>query len=161
VAIKNVLPNELSANIKGASIYSISWIREKYAPIITVISSLFLDLDKFPSINEWWDHVTLTPEDSRIIVFRRGTLKGSKAWIPIGGHCLPSSTLGDSLLWKNAQKKDIKNITSDVMNKIIPHRRPDSTIYVWSPCSEASREISRHHWYIIMPMRIIDKDISK
>lgn len=53
MAIKNVLPNELSANIKGASIYSISWIREKYAPIITVISSLFLDLDKFPSINEW------------------------------------------------------------------------------------------------------------
>jgi len=44
--------------------------------------------------------------------------------IPVGGQQHPNSGVGDNLLWKNAQKKAKKNSTSDVMNKIIPHRNP-------------------------------------
>jgi hypothetical protein len=44
--------------------------------------------------------------------------------IPVGGQAHPSSGVGDKLLWKNAQKKAKKNKTSEVMNRIIPHRSP-------------------------------------
>merc|ERR1719436_865900 len=67
-----------------------------------VTSNASWDLEKSPSISAWCAQVTLTPEESKIIVFIRGTLKGSKASIPIGGHRQPSSTLGDRLLWKKA-----------------------------------------------------------
>lgn len=51
----------------------------------------------------------------------------------MGGHVDPSSIVGDRLLWKNAQKNDAKNSTSEMMNRIIPHRNPLVTIFVWSP----------------------------
>jgi hypothetical protein len=51
----------------------------------------------------------------------------------VGGHVDPSSIVGDRLLWKNAQKNDAKNNTSEMMNRIIPHRNPLVTIFVWSP----------------------------
>ena len=86
------------------------------------------ELEKFPSISEWCDHVTLTPEDNKIIVFIKGTFQGLNASTPKGGQEQPSSTFGDRLLWKKAQKKDKKNITSDVINSNIPQRRPASTI---------------------------------
>jgi len=38
----------------------------------------------------------------------------------VGGHCIPISILGESLLWKNAQNSDENNITSDKINIIIP-----------------------------------------
>lgn len=98
-----------------------------------------------PSIILWWDQVTLTPEDNKIIVFKRGTLKGLKTSIPIGGQTLPNSMLGARLLWKKAQKNDKKNITSEIINSLIPHRRPFSTIDVWRPWNLASRLTSRHH----------------
>jgi hypothetical protein len=41
--------------------------------------------------------------------------------------------LGASLLWKKAQKNATKNQTSDVINKIIPHRNPLITFDVWNP----------------------------
>jgi hypothetical protein len=53
--------------------------------------------------------------------------------MPVGGQVDPSSIVGDRLLWKNAQKNDTKNRTSDTMNKIIPHRRPFVTIFVCNP----------------------------
>ena len=37
---------------------------------------------------------------------------------------------------------------SDTINKIIPHRIPDSTTFVWSPWKALSRDTSRHHWNI-------------
>jgi len=40
-----------------------------------------------------------------MIVFKRGTWIGLKATTPIGGHEIPSSMTGVSLLWKKAQKK--------------------------------------------------------
>jgi hypothetical protein len=54
--------------------------------------------------------------------------------------------VGERLLWKNAQKKEKKKSTSDVINRIIPHRIPLATIDVWSPWKVLSRLMSRHHW---------------
>jgi len=50
-----------------------------------------------------------------------------KGVIPNGGHRVPISTEGDSLLWKKAQKNEKKNNTSEVIKRIIPQRRPDTT----------------------------------
>jgi hypothetical protein len=63
-------------------------------------------------------------------VFNRGTEKGFNGSIPVGGQQHPNSGVGARLLWKNAQKNAKKNITSDVMNKIIPHRKPAITYEV-------------------------------
>lgn len=98
------------------------------------------------SISLWWAQVTDTPEDSKIIVFKRGIWKGLKALIFLGGHNIPISIAGANLEWKNAQKKETKNKTSEVINKIIPSRIFVSTSSGWWPWEEASREISRHHW---------------
>jgi hypothetical protein len=66
-------------------------------------------------------------------VFRRGTSNGLNGEIPVGGHQIPISRVGDSLLWKNAQKKEKKNNTSDAINRIIPHRIPFITEFVCNP----------------------------
>jgi hypothetical protein len=50
--------------------------------------------------------------------------------MPVGGHVDPNSIVGDSLVWKNPQKNDTKNKTSDTINRIIPHRRPFVTTFV-------------------------------
>ena len=34
-------------------------------------------------------------------------------WIPVGGQVDPSSTVGDNLVWKNAQKNDTTLWTGD------------------------------------------------
>lgn len=73
-----------------------------------------------PAISAWWAHVTVDPEDNKTIVFRRGTSRGLKGNSPIGGHVAPSSLEGARLLWKNAQKNDEKNKTSDKINNSIP-----------------------------------------
>jgi hypothetical protein len=66
-------------------------------------------------------------------VFKRGIWKGLKGLIPAGGHALPISTAGARLLWKKAQKKETKKRTSEVINKIIPQRRPTPTMFVCKP----------------------------
>lgn len=68
--------------------------------------------------------MTVTPEASRMAVFSRGTSIGSRGLIPTGGHWPPSSGVGARLEWKNAQKKPRKKKASDVMNRIMPYRRP-------------------------------------
>jgi len=66
-------------------------------------------------------------------VFSNETCIGLKGWIPVGGQVDSSSVVGDSLVWKNAQKNDTKNGTSEMMNKIIPYRNPFVTIFVCNP----------------------------
>jgi len=66
-------------------------------------------------------------------VFKRGIAKGLIGSIPVGGHEHPISGVGANLLWKKAQKKEKKNITSEAMNKIIPQRIPRCTGDVWWP----------------------------
>jgi len=51
----------------------------------------------------------------------------------VGGQVDPNSIVGDKLVWKNAQKNDTKNKTSDTMNSIIPHCSPFVTIFVCNP----------------------------
>jgi len=81
-------------------------------------------LIRFFSNRQWWDHVTVNPDDSKIIVFSNGTLRGLMVLIPIGGQEQPISTEGESLLWKNAQKKARKKQISLIINKIIPNFSP-------------------------------------
>jgi len=68
--------------------------------------------------------------------------------MPNGGQTDPISTLGDNLLWKNAQKKLRKKKISETINNAIPQRSPNSTIEVCKPWIAPSRLISRHHWTI-------------
>jgi len=89
--------------------------------------------------------VTVTPEERRIRVLRRGTLNGLNGVMPAGGQKSPTSKLGDRLLWKKAQKNEKKNNTSDVINRIIPHFNPFKTTEVCRPWKVDSREMSRHH----------------
>jgi len=55
-----------------------------------------------------------------VAVFNRGTPNLLKGKIPTGGQTPPTSTLGDSLAWKNAQKNLAKNKTSEAINSFIP-----------------------------------------
>ena len=84
-------------------------------------------LVRLPSMSLWWAHVTVTPDANRTAVFRRGMLKGLIGVIPIGGQQHPSSGVGASLLWKNAQKNAKKKHTSERIKRIIPHRNPLAT----------------------------------
>lgn len=88
---------------------------------------------KFLASVAWWASVTVTPEASRTAVFRSGMENGLIEVMPFGGQTQPSSGVGARLLWKNAQKKAKKNITSDVINRMTPHRRPFTTFEVWCP----------------------------
>ena len=99
------------------------------------------------------------PEDSKIIVFMRGTLIGSNGSIVFGGHMNPSSTVGAILLWKKAQKNEIKKNTSDVMNKAIPIFNPSVIFSMCSPIREASRKISFHQLIEEIISSISDRNI--
>ncbi len=76
------------------------------------------------SSSEWCAQVTVQPDSSRIIVLSSGRWNGSNVSIPAGGHIagpVASSTCsGNRAKWKNAQKNPTKNITSEVMNNVIP-----------------------------------------
>jgi hypothetical protein len=129
----------------------------KYTPKIIVKNNPCNVCEWLFSINPWWAHVTVTPEVNKIAVFNRGTWNGLKIRIPIGGQILPSSIVGERLLWKKAQKKLTKKNTSETINKIIPHRKPKVTLKVCKPWKVPSREISRHHWYIVIRVIILPK----
>lgn len=100
---------------------------------------------RFPSISLWCAQVTVTPDASSTAVLRSGTLNGLIGVIPTGGQQHPSSGVGASLLWKNAQKNAKKKQTSERINRIIPQRSPLATYEVWWPKNVASRMTSRHH----------------
>jgi len=127
VVIKKTLPKEESDMQKGASRYSNPCSIVKIAPKVIVIISGSVDLEKSFFNISWWDHVTVTPEDRSKIVFIRGILIGLKVIIDKEGQFCPSSIVGEILLWKNAQKKDTKNKTSETINKTIPIFSPFMT----------------------------------
>lgn len=52
-----------------------------------------------PSMMLWWAQVTVTPEASRTAVLSKGTSKGSRGVIPVGGQQPPSSGVGARLAW--------------------------------------------------------------
>lgn len=47
----------------------------------------------------WWAQVTVTPDARSTAVLRRGTSKGSRVEIPVGGQHPPSSGVGAKLEW--------------------------------------------------------------
>jgi len=108
-------------------------------------------------INLWCAQVIEIPEVNKIIVFNRGIMNGLKTLIPEGGHFIPNSIIWVNLRWKNLQKKEMKKKISDTINKIIPNFILKNTLNEWNPWNVLSREISRHHWYIINKIIIIDK----
>lgn len=69
--------------------------------------------------------------------------------MPTGGHTEPISILGLNLLWKKAQKKEKKNITSETINRTTPNRSPFLNGLVWKPWNVASRTTSRHQFTIV------------
>ena len=105
----------------------------KYSPKITVNIKPWVVCLKFFSINEWCAHVIVIPEHNRIIVFNNGICIGLNVITPLGGHIIPISMVGERLLWKNAQKNDTKNNTSEIINKIIPNFNPCTTFRVCLP----------------------------
>jgi len=119
-----------------------------------------LNESKFPFIIEWCAQVTEIPEDNKIIVFNNGTFIASNGKIPIGGQQLPIVTSGANLTWKNAQKKDKKKKISEIINKIIPHRSPISTILECMPWKLPSCLTSFHHWNIVNKIIISPKNIK-
>jgi len=110
--------------LKEASMYSPACKNVKYSPRATVSIKAWIVLERLCSRRLWWAHVTVTPDASKTAVFSNGTLNGLRGVIPVGGHAHPSSGVGDRLLWKKAQKNAKKNSTSEVINRIIPHRSP-------------------------------------
>jgi len=86
VAIKKVDPNTESAIQNGASMYSKPWNAVNTPPSKIVVSrDVFVFLISLLSM-EWWAHVTVTPDDSRRIVFSNGILIGLNDLIDTGGH---------------------------------------------------------------------------
>jgi hypothetical protein len=73
-----------------------------------------------PDTIAWCAKVIVAPEQSNNNVFRSGTAVALKTSKPFGGQIFPSSIAGAKLTAKKAQKKAKKNITSEIINKIIP-----------------------------------------
>lgn len=133
VATKKVDPYTESAIENGDSLYSITCKSVNKTPKTTVNPSPMIDSLLSPLTILWWAQVTVTPELSKITVFSKGTEKGFKGSIPNGGHITPTSTEGDKLLWKNAQKKEKKKRISDTINKANPTFKPKTVTLVWYP----------------------------
>ncbi len=71
----------------------------KYTPSEIVMNrpwSIFL---RFPSIRLWWAQVIETPDARSTEVLSKGTSRGFKGWIPVGGQQPPSSGVGARLEW--------------------------------------------------------------
>ena len=98
-------------------------MKVKYIPKITVKVRAWIVSFCLFSKREWWAHVTVTPDERRIDVFKRGIEKGLIGVIPTGGQVHPISIFGANLLWRKPQKNAAKKRTSDKINKIIPNRR--------------------------------------
>ncbi len=111
------MPSEIS---KEASIYSYTWkiVKAIAKSIVRIKAHLAGSLR--PEEISWWAQVTVAPEVSKMKVFNKGTPHGLKGLIQVGGQMEPISIAGDKLEWKNAQKKAKKNITSEVIKRIIP-----------------------------------------
>lgn len=141
--------------------YSIPWKNVNNTPRRIVIKINIKDLFNFFFKNKWWDQVIDAPDESKIIEFIIGIPIGLNVSIPDGGHINPSSTLGEILLWKNAQKNLKKNMISEMINIIILNFKSFIVVKEWFPWKEDSRLTSRHHINIFseININIINKNI--
>ena len=124
--------------VKEDTVYSIPWKPvNRIAKIKVAINPYKLPF-LLPWIIEWCAYVTVTPEDNSNTVFNKGNSNGFMACIPNGGHCAPSSMVGDNALWKKAQNIAKKNSASDIINSPTPIFIPLCTARVWLPLYVAS-----------------------
>lgn len=79
-----------------------------------------------------------------------GTPQGLIGLIPVGGQTHPISGVGARALWKKAQKKEKKNITSDNTKRMKPIFMPRTTKEVCIPRKVASCITSRHQRIIVV-----------
>lgn len=161
VVIKKILPNEESDIQNGASTYSNPCNAVKITPKVIVMAKEITDLENFFFNISWWHQVTVTPEDRSRIVFIKGILIGLKVTMDKEGHICPNSIVGEILLWKNAQKKDAKNKTSDTINRIIPIFNPFITSEECIPWYDPSRWTSRHQRNATMNVKYDDASIIR
>lgn len=54
---------------------------------------------RLPSMRLWWAHVIETPEARSTEVFSRGTSRGLRGMMPVGGQQPPRSCVGAKLEW--------------------------------------------------------------
>lgn len=90
-----------------------------------------------------------------------GTPRGLNGNICCGGHSTPSSVSDALLLCTKVQKKERKNITSDVIKRIIPIFNPFFTNVLWDPLFEDSRSVSRHQRVDSITVNKIDGNTVK
>ena len=95
----------------------------------------------------WWAQVTVTPDESKTTVFKRGTLKVSKDSNLTGGQVSLVWASKHKELLKNDQKNLEKNITSEKINKIILDLNLAITSSVCNLIIFDSQVISRHQLY--------------
>jgi len=110
--------------------------------IVTVKEIILIDLFFFN--RAWWHQVIDTPEDKSSNVLSNGILIGLNGIISCGGQYIPNSMLGEMLLWKKAQKNEVKNKISETINNSIPTCNPTVTCLLWFPCSIVSEKTFFH-----------------
>lgn len=64
-----------------------------------VISRAWIICFRLFSIKLWWAQVIVTPDASSTEVFRRGTSRGFRGVMPVGGQCPPRCGVGARLEW--------------------------------------------------------------
>ena len=142
--MKKMEPNTESLIVKVVSIYSIPWILVKYIPNSKVANKAVFVWKFLPSRRLACAQVTVSPEASKIKVFKRGAPLKFKEVTPTGGQRLPNSSLTARLAWKKAQKKEKKNMISEIINNTIPLFKPRRTFALCVPWRTLSRLTSRH-----------------
>lgn len=62
-----------------------------------VMANAWIDSSRLDSIRLWCAQVIVTPDASRIAVFRSGTSIGLRGKMPVGGQCPPVCGVGARL----------------------------------------------------------------
>ena len=96
------------------------------------------------------------------MVFNNGNSKGLTVLIPLGGQNVPISVLGETALWKKAQKIAKKKYASLTINNPIPMFNPLCTADVWLPKYVASvvMSLNQKHIELTNPIKEIYKNIN-
>jgi hypothetical protein len=92
-----------------------------------------------------WLQVIVIPDESKIIVFTKGRPHGSRVIIFFGGQADPISTAAFKLQWRNPQKNELKNMTSERIKRIKANLIPFCTFTVWCPSYVLSIITSINH----------------
>jgi hypothetical protein len=121
--------------VKVALRYSSRCNKRKRAPKATLNPNHPLTLSRFWALLTL--NVTLTLEERRMMVLRRGTPIGFTASMPMGGQEAPVCTLGDRALSKNAQNPLAKRAASLRRSQRKAMMAPDFSVGVVRPAPDS------------------------